>query len=129
MGIASPAVDYDRLTLGRVLGQGGQGKVWEVARTITPTGGRPWPTVFKEYGAMTQLDVAVLRAMVRLPSSSAPADRADFSCVCPGSTTGSSFGSQMSRSLWRPSISTDISDRTPRFACGPACLRCAPQVR
>ncbi|APB00177.1 hypothetical protein [Nocardia seriolae] len=62
-------VDRAALALGRRLGQGGQGAVYEVTnRTFTVAPGIAWEVVFKEYDAalLPSLDAAALGAMVDL---------------------------------------------------------------
>lgn len=65
----SRTVDHAALKLGKRLGQGGQGTVYEVLnRTFTVGPGPAWEVVFKEYdaGLLPALDAAALNAMVDL---------------------------------------------------------------
>ncbi|WKX69535.1 DUF4189 domain-containing protein [Streptomyces sp. XD-27] len=62
-------IDHSTLTLGRRLGQGGQGTVYEVPqRVINRADGGGWPVVYKEYSAavLPELDAAALEASVAL---------------------------------------------------------------
>ncbi|MFJ5673716.1 DUF4189 domain-containing protein [Streptomyces sp. NPDC093097] len=64
-----PAVDHAALTLGRQLGQGGQGTVYEVPnKKINGAQGGGWDVVYKEYRAevLPELDAAALAAHVAL---------------------------------------------------------------
>ncbi|MGD3108855.1 DUF4189 domain-containing protein [Streptomyces sp. YGL11-2] len=65
----TPAVEHGTLTLGRQLGQGGQGTVYEVPhKKINEADGGGWDVVYKEYGAavLPQLDAAALASHVGL---------------------------------------------------------------
>ncbi|MFB7630104.1 DUF4189 domain-containing protein [Streptomyces sp. NPDC056149] len=65
----TPTVDHATLTLGRQLGQGGQGTVYEVPhKKINQAHGDGWDVVYKEYRAevLPQLDAAALAARVAL---------------------------------------------------------------
>ncbi|MGX1816256.1 DUF4189 domain-containing protein [Streptomyces albidoflavus] len=71
-----PVVDHGTLALGRRLGQGGQGTVYEVTnKTVTPPRGGGWDAVYKEYAppVLSQLDVAALETLVGLPGASTAA--------------------------------------------------------
>ncbi|MFI1314716.1 DUF4189 domain-containing protein [Streptomyces albidoflavus] len=71
-----PVVDHGTLALGRRLGRGGQGTVYEVTnkRVTSPRGGG-WDAVYKEYAppVLAQLDVAALETLVGLPGGSTAA--------------------------------------------------------
>ncbi|MEC3954179.1 hypothetical protein VMT65_14160 [Nocardia sp. CDC153] len=65
----SRTVDYTALALGKRLGRGGQGSVYEVTNRKFKVGTGPsWNVVFKEYdtGLLPSLDAAALTAMVDL---------------------------------------------------------------
>ncbi|MFC7469957.1 hypothetical protein ACFQVA_23930 [Actinomadura keratinilytica] len=71
-----PVVDHGTLALGRRLGQGGQGTVYEVTnKRVTPPRGGGWDAVYKEYAppVLSQLDVAALETLVGLPGASTAA--------------------------------------------------------
>ncbi|MGP8304342.1 DUF4189 domain-containing protein [Streptomyces inhibens] len=65
----TPAVAHDTLTLGRQLGQGGQGTVYQVPnKKINEADGGGWDVAYKEYGAavLPDLDAAALASRVDL---------------------------------------------------------------
>ncbi|MER5615419.1 hypothetical protein [Streptomyces sp. NPDC002215] len=67
---STPAVEYGTLTLGRRLGQGGQGTVHEVTnKKINKSSGGGWEVAYKEYSptVLAELDAATLSAQVDLP--------------------------------------------------------------
>ncbi|MEU2134935.1 hypothetical protein [Streptomyces sp. NPDC018352] len=67
---STPAVEYGTLTLGRRLGQGGQGTVHEVTnKRINESAGGGWEVAYKEYSpaVLAELDAATLSAQVDLP--------------------------------------------------------------
>ncbi|MET7510459.1 DUF4189 domain-containing protein [Streptomyces albidoflavus] len=66
-------VDHSTLALGRRLGQGGQGTVYQVTnKRVMPTQGGGWDAVYKEYApaVLSQLDVPALETLVGLPGRS-----------------------------------------------------------
>jgi hypothetical protein len=71
-------VDYATLTLGRQLGQGGQGAVHEVTnkKISEQNGGEGWSVVYKEYNAamLPRLDVGALRSMTDMLKELATAE-------------------------------------------------------
>lgn len=72
-----PTVDHGALTLGRRLGQGGQGAVHEVTdRRINEADDGGWEVAYKEYNAavLPQLDAAALAASVALPGELSAAE-------------------------------------------------------
>ncbi|WP_328948708.1 hypothetical protein OG778_10180 [Streptomyces sp. NBC_00184] len=75
---STPAVEHGTLTLGRQLGQGGQGTVHEVTnkKINKSAGGGGWDVVYKEYSptVLPGLDTAALGKMVALPGELIPAD-------------------------------------------------------
>ncbi|MEU9118854.1 DUF4189 domain-containing protein [Streptomyces sp. NPDC048506] len=65
----TPVVEHDTLTLGRQLGQGGQGTVYQVPnKKINEADGGGWDVAYKEYGAavLPDLDAAALASRVDL---------------------------------------------------------------
>lgn len=74
---STPAVEYGALTLGRRLGQGGQGTVHEVTnKKINKSVGGGWEVAYKEYSAtvLSELDAVALAAQVDLPRTLNAAD-------------------------------------------------------
>lgn len=75
---STPPVEHGTLTLGRQLGQGGQGAVHEVTnkKINKSAGGGGWDVVYKEYSptVLPDLDTAALGEVVALPGELIPAD-------------------------------------------------------